>query len=89
MATIIKTYYFGHDIEIRDQVIMENVIKELHNLGIDTFVIIRTKKEDKNYISEIDILLDSNLDNGINEDDISYALENMKIKLLGGNYNGS
>jgi hypothetical protein len=89
MATIIKTYYFGHDIEIRDQVIMENVIKELHNLGIDTFVFIRTKKEDKNYISEIDILLDSNLDNGINEDDISYALENMKIKLLGGNYNGS
>lgn len=89
MATIIKTYYFGHDIEIRDQVIMENVVRELHNIGIDTFVIIRTKKEDKNYISEINILLNSNLDSNINEDRLSYALEKMKNKLLGGNYNGS
>lgn len=88
MATIVKTYYFSHDIEICDQVIMENTIEELHNLGIITFVIIRTsKKKDKNYISEINILLNSNDD--INEDDLSYAIENMKTKLLGGNYNDS
>jgi hypothetical protein len=92
MATIVKTYYFGHDIEIRDQVILENVVRELHKIGIDTFVWVSTKKKDcKKYISYIDILLNDD----INEDKLSYALEEMKTKLIlknkiiGGNYNGS
>lgn len=86
VVTNIKRYYFGHDIEIRDQVILENVVRELHKLGIDTFVWVSTKKKnDRNYISQIDILLNDDID----ENNLSYALENMKTKLLGGNYNGS
>ena len=88
----IKTYYFGHDIEIRDQVILEKVVRELHKIGIDTFVWVSTKKKDyRKYISQIDILLNDD----INEDCLSYALEKMKTeliiktKLIGGNYNGS
>jgi choline kinase len=65
---------------------LENVVRELHKLGIDTFVWVSTKKKnDRNYISQIDILLDDDID----ENNLSYALENMKTKLLGGNYNGS
>lgn len=75
-----KTYYFGHDIEIRDQDILDRVMRELCKAILNPSVSVNTKKEDyqihegrDNYTSEIKITYDSD-DITVDDYDMSSAI---------------
>ena len=66
MSIVTKTYYFGHDIEFRDQDILDNVMMALSKDILNPSVSVNTKKEDyrlhegkDRYTSEIKITYDS------------------------------
>lgn len=61
-----ETYYLGHDDEIRDQDILDRVVRELCKVNLNPSVSVNTKKEDyrlhegkDRYTSEIKITYDS------------------------------
>ena len=77
-----KTYYFGHDIEIRDQDILDRVMGELCKAIPNPSVSVNTKKEDyqihegrDHYTSEIKISYDSD-DITVDDYDMSSAIRN-------------
>ena len=83
MRIISETYYLGHDIEIRDQDILNKVIKELHKINLNPSVSVNTKKEDyqihkgkDRYTSEIKITYDSSDDITVDDYDIVTAINN-------------
>lgn len=78
-----ESYYFGHDIEIRDQDILDKVVKELHKINLNPSVSVNTKKEDyqihkgkDRYTSEIKITYDSSDDITVDDYDIVTAISN-------------
>lgn len=83
-----KTYYFGHDIEIRDQDILDRVIRELCKAILNPSVSVNTKKEDyqihegiDHYTSEIKITYDSD-DITVDDYDMSSAIRKSVLDLL-------
>ena len=86
MFIMSETYYFGHDIEIRDQDILDRVMRELCKAILNPSVSVNTKKEDyqihegrDNYTSEIKITYDSD---DITVDDLSSAIRKSILDLL-------
>lgn len=82
MSIVSKTYYFGHDIKIRDQDILDKVMGELCKVILNPSVSVNTKKEDyrlhegrDRYTSEIKITYDSD-DVTVNDYDMSSAIRN-------------
>ena len=78
-----ETYYFGHDIEIRDQDILDRVVRELLKINLNPSVSVNTKKEDyqihkgkDRYTSEIKITYDSSDDITADDYDIVTAISN-------------
>jgi len=66
MSIMSETYYLGHDDEIRDQDILDRVVRELCKVNLNPSVSVNTKKEDyqlhegiDHYTSEIKITYDS------------------------------
>ena len=83
-----KTYYFGHDIKIRDQDILDRVIRELCKAILNPSVSVNTKKEDyqlhegiDHYTSEIKITYDSD-DITVDDYDMSSAIRKSVLDLL-------
>ena len=83
-----KTYYLGHDIEIRDQDILDRVMGELCKTILNPSVSVNTKKEDyqihegiDHYTSEIKITYDSD-DITIDDYDMSSAIRKSVLDLL-------
>lgn len=88
MSIMTKTYYFGHDIEIRDQDILDRVIGELCKTILNPSVSVNTKKEDyqihegrDHYTSEIKITYDSD-DITVDDYDMSSAIRKSVLDLL-------
>lgn len=88
MSIMTKTYYFGHDIVIPDQDILNSVMRELSKDILNPSVSVSTKKEDyrlhegkDRYTSEIKITYDS--DNVTSDDyDMSAAIRNAALVLF-------
>ena len=78
-----KTYYFGHDIKIRDQDILDSVMRELHKDILNPSVSVNTKKEGNSYTSEIKITYDSD-DSNVDDYDITAAISNAMNYFRGG-----
>ena len=83
MSIVTKTYYFGHDIEFRDQDILDNVMMALSKDILNPSVSVNTKKEDyrlhegkDRYTSEIKITYDSSDDITVDDYDIVTAINN-------------
>lgn len=88
MSIVSKTYYFGHDIKIRDQDILDRVMGELCKAILNPSVSVNTKKEDyrlhegkDRYTSEIKITYDSD-DVTVNDYDMSSAIRNAVLVLF-------
>lgn len=88
MSIMTKTYYLGHDIEIRDQDILDRVMGELCKAILNPSVSVNTKKEDHqihegrdHYTSEIKITYDSD-DITVDDYDMSSAIRNAVLDLL-------
>lgn len=95
MSIISETYYLGHDDEIRDQDILDRVVRELCKVNLNPSVSVNTKKEDyqihkgkDRYTSEIKISYDSD-DITFDDYDMTSAISNAMNYFRGGNYNGS
>ena len=83
-----KTYYFGHDIKIRDQDILDRVMGELCKSILNPSVSVNTKKEDyqihegiDHYTSKIKITYDSD-DITVDDYDMSSAIRKSVLDLL-------
>ena len=83
-------YYLGHDDEIRDQDILDRVVRELCKVILNPSVSVNTKKEDyrlhegrDRYTSEIKITYDSD-DVTVNDYDMISAVSNAMNYFRGG-----
>lgn len=88
MSIITKTYYFGHDIEIRDQDILDSVMRALSKDILNPSISVNTKKEDyrlhegrDRYTSEIKITYDSD-DVTIDDYDMLATIRNAVLVLF-------
>lgn len=72
MATMLNTYHFGHKTKIYDQVIVDDIMRKLHQNNIDTVhVMVNTTKEDTGYDTKIQVcILEQN-------DDVSTFIESV------------
>ena len=76
-------YYLGHDDEIRDQDILDRVVRELCKVNLNPSVSVNTKKEGNSYTSEIKITYDSD-DSNVDDYDITAAISNAMNYFRGG-----
>ena len=78
-----ETYYLGHDDEIRDQDILDRVVRELCKVNLNPSVSVNTKKEGNSYTSEIKISYDSD-DIAFDDYDMISAISNAMNYFRGG-----
>lgn len=78
-----ETYYLGHDDEIRDQDILDRVVRELCKVNLNPSVSVNTKKEGNSYTSEIKITYDSDYNN-VDDYDMTAAISNAMNYFRGG-----
>ena len=78
-----ETYYLGHDDEIRDQDILDKVVRELCKVNLNPSVSVNTKKEGSSYTSEIKITYDSD-DSNVDDYDMISAVSNAMNYFRGG-----
>jgi hypothetical protein len=83
MSIMSETYYLGHDDEIRDQDILDRVVRELCKVNLNPSVSVNTKKEDNSYTSEIKITYDSD-DSNVDDYDMISAVSNAMNYFRGG-----
>ena len=83
MSIISETYYLGHDDEIRDQDILDRVVRELCKVNLNPSVSVNAKKEGNSYTSEIKITYDS-ADINTDDYDMTTAVSNAMNYFRGG-----
>lgn len=83
MSIMSETYYLGHDDEIRDQDILDRVVRELCKVNLNPSVSVNTKKEGNSYTSEIKITYDSD-DINTDDYDMTAAVSNAMNYFRGG-----
>ena len=83
MSIMSETYYLGHDDEIRDQDILDKVVRELCKVNLNPSVSVNTKKEGSSYTSEIKITYDSD-DSNVDDYDMISAVSNAMNYFRGG-----
>ena len=83
MSIMSETYYLGHDDEIRDQDILDRVVRELCKVNLNPSVSVNTKKESSSYTSEIKITYDSD-DISTDDYDMTVAVSNAMNYFRGG-----
>lgn len=79
---MLNTYHFGHKNKIYDQVIVDEIMRKLHQNNIDTVhVMVNTTKKDTIYDTEIQVcILEQN-------DDVSAFVELAVIDSMRRKYN--